>query len=71
MQRKPSSASYRQQTIVIANIRFVPQLKSAKTLVLTLTGLEPLLGFPTTISGESVIGYAELAFVSAAKQSIK
>jgi hypothetical protein len=30
---KPSSASYRQQTIVIANIRFVPQLRSAKTLV--------------------------------------
>jgi hypothetical protein len=30
---KPLSASYRQQTIVIANIRFVTQLKSAKTLV--------------------------------------
>jgi hypothetical protein len=61
MQRKLSSTSYRQQTIAIANIRFVPQLKSAKTLVLTLT----------TISGESVIGYAELAFASAAKQSIR
>jgi hypothetical protein len=48
MQRKPSSASYRQQTIVIANIRFVPKLKSTKTLVLTLT----------TISGESVIASA-------------
>jgi hypothetical protein len=26
---KPLSASYRQQTIVIANIRFVPKLKTA------------------------------------------
>jgi hypothetical protein len=40
MQRKPSATSHRQQTIVIdyvelafANIRFVPKLKSAKTLV--------------------------------------
>jgi hypothetical protein len=40
-----TATNYRQQTIGIANIRFVPQLKSAKTLVLTLT----------TFSGESVI----------------